>query len=380
MIAPSVPLANLLLDWYDRHARQLPWRLAPSGGPRAAGLAGEYASRGEVCDPYRVWLSEIMLQQTRVATVVAHFQNFLRRWPTVVDLAAARQSEVLSAWAGLGYYARARNLHRCAQIVASDLGGRFPDTAKGLADLPGIGSYTAGAIAAIAFDRPVAAVDGNVERVMARLYGVTEPLPAAKRQLRELAARLVPNARPGDYAQAVMDLGATVCTPAKPACGLCPWNTVCVARHAGTASALPKRAASMALPTRYGVAFWIERAGDGAVMLRRRPQTGLLGGMMEVPGTPWRSEAWILGEALKHAPVEAEWHSAGGEVHHTFTHFRLKVSILATKTQRDDVVGEWCDHPDLDRAGLPAVMRKIAKMASGARKVPSSDGCGPPKA
>ncbi len=342
----SADLPARLLTWYDRNARRLPWRVPP-------GVGG--------ADPYRVWLSEIMLQQTRAAVVGPYYERFLQRWPTIQSLAAAPQTEVLAAWAGLGYYARARNLHRCAQVVADAMGGVFPDTEAGLAELPGVGAYTAAAIAAIAFDRPAAAVDGNVERVMARLYGVEEPLPGAKTKLRAHAAALVPAQRAGDYAQAVMDLGATICTPTKPVCGLCPWNEGCVARHAGNAGDLPARAPAKVRPVRHGVAFWLERKSDGAVLLRRRPQEGLLGGMVEVPGTPWRGETWGQAEALEHAPVASEWRALRGGVRHTFTHFQLELSVFAARTSAD-VEGQWCVRADLDDVGLPSVMQKVIKL------------------
>lgn len=348
MVGLRMDLAAALLAWYDRHARRLPWRARP----------------GAARDPYRVWLSEIMLQQTRVAAVIPYFEKFVARWPTVHDLARARQAEVLAAWAGLGYYARARNLHRCAQTVSETRGGAFPDDETGLAELPGIGAYTAAAIAAIAFDRRTAAVDGNVERVLARLHGVREPPPKSKPTLRALAADLVPELRAGDYAQAVMDLGATICTPAKPACGLCPWNTACAAHRDGEAEDLPARAAKKERPTRHGVAFWLERAGDRAVLLRRRPQEGLLGGMVEVPGTPWRDEPWSTDEALEHAPVHGAWRPLRGDVRHTFTHFHLTLSVIAATADADKADGQWwCDRRDLDDAGLPTLMRKVAKHA-----------------
>ena len=270
-VAPS-QLARMLLDWYDRHRRRLPWRAAP----------------GVPSDPYRVWLSEIMLQQTTVPVVVGYFQRFLARWPTLEALTQAELDDVLHAWQGLGYYARARNLHACAQHVLADHGGRFPPEEKALRALPGIGRYTAAAIAAIAFDRPATVVDGNVERVMARLRAVETPLPTAKSRLYTLAAELTPETRPGDYAQALMDLGATVCTPRNPGCLACPWRDACEGRARGMAETLPRRAPKRPRPLRYGVSFWLMRA-DGAVLLRRRPETGLLGGMIELPTTPWRS-------------------------------------------------------------------------------------------
>ncbi|HVO17494.1 MAG TPA: A/G-specific adenine glycosylase, partial [Alphaproteobacteria bacterium] len=268
MVRPTAPArpgsasvkgpAAALLAWYDRHRRRLPWRAGP----------------GERPDPYRVWLSEIMLQQTTVATVGPYFTAFLERWPDVARLAAAPLDDVLHAWQGLGYYARARNLHRCAAVVARDHGGRFPDTEDALRALPGVGAYTAAAIAAIAFDRPAVVVDGNVERVVARLHAVDAPLPAAKPELRRLAAALTPDARPGDFAQAMMDLGATLCTPRAPRCVLCPLMAGCAARTRGIAEELPRRTAKPEKPTRRGVAFFAVDA-DGAVLLRRRDESGL---------------------------------------------------------------------------------------------------------
>ncbi len=346
-----------LLAWYDRHARALPWR-APPGAARRT-------------DPYVVWLSEIMLQQTTVVTVGPYFRDFLGRWPDVHGLARADLDEVLTAWAGLGYYARARNLHKCAQMVSGDLGGVFPDTEKSLQALPGIGRYTAAAVAAIAFDRPATVVDGNVERVMARLFAVTEPLPAAKDRLYELADSLTPKqagGRPGDYAQAVMDLGATVCTPKKPNCLICPWQGDCQARAQGMAEGLPKRQAKAARPTRRGVGYWLVR-GDGAVLLRRRPEKGLLGGMMEVPSNVWHEgnlERDIAG--LSGAPAVADWHRLPGMVRHTFTHFHLELVVMAAALPRGGAAergGDWVLPEQFSGQALPSVMRKVARHALG---------------
>ena len=310
--ATTRALQRSLLDWYDRHRRAMPWRAPP----------------GTVADPYHVWLSEIMLQQTTVVTVGPYFLDFVTRWPTVGDLATASLDDVLHAWQGLGYYARARNLHKCAVVVARELDGRFPATEAELRELPGIGPYTAAAIAAIAFGRPATVVDGNVERVIARLRGVETPLPAAKPELTRLAGELTPGERPGDYAQAVMDLGATVCTPRNPACGRCPWEGACVAAASGDTERLPRKLPKKERPTRRGVAFWAVR-GDGSVLLRRRPETGLLGGMMEVPSTDWREARWTAESAIAHAPVAAEWRSLAGMVRHTFTHFHLELTVMS---------------------------------------------------
>ncbi len=277
--------STILLDWYDRNGRDLPWRVPAGGKPQ----------------PYHVWVSEIMLQQTTTATVAPYYRNFLARWPRIEDLAAAPLDAVLHAWQGLGYYARARNLHKCAKAICKSHGGRLPDHEAGLRALPGIGAYTAAAIAAIAFEQPATAVDGNVERVMARLHAVEQPLAGVKAKLGELARGLTPRTRLGDYAQALMDLGATVCTPRNPACERCPWRGVCAAHAQGRVAELPRRDAKAARPTRRGMAFWTVRP-DGAVLLRRRPERGLLGGMIELPSTPWRARRWSLASALAHAP------------------------------------------------------------------------------
>ncbi|MHA1571999.1 MAG: A/G-specific adenine glycosylase [Alphaproteobacteria bacterium] len=347
--------AARLLAWYDRHCRVLPWRTPPGTGQRT--------------DPYAGGLSEIMLQQSTVGTVGPYFREFLGRWPDVHGLAGADLDEVLTAWAGLGYYARARNLHKCAQVVSEELDGVFPDTEGGLRALPGIGRYTAAAMAAIAFDRPACVVDGNVERVMARLFAVTEPLPAAKGRLYDLADGLTPKqagGRPGDYAQAVMDLGATVCTPKKPNCLLCPWQEDCLAQARGIAEDLPKRQAKAVRPTRKGVAYWLVRA-DGAVLLRRRPEKGLLGGMMEVPSNVWHEgdlDRDIAG--LSGAPVVADWQRLPGMVRHTFTHFHLELVVMAAglgSTVEAD--GVWVLPEGFGGQALPSVMRKVVRHALG---------------
>jgi A/G-specific adenine glycosylase len=340
--------APQLLRWYDIHARHLPWR----------------ARKGERADPYAVWLSEIMLQQTTVATVGPYFVRFLARWPRVEALAAAPQEEVMKEWAGLGYYSRARNLHACAKVISSDYGGKFPDTVEALSTLPGIGPYTAAAIAAIAFGKSATVVDGNVERVVARLFDLRDPLPAVKPQIREKAAILTPQKRPGDFAQAMMDLGATLCTPQKPACNRCPLGNICDARAAGTAALLPTRAPKKPKPVRRGTCFWLTRGDE--VWLRRRPQKGLLGGMMEVPGSPWDSRAAEDDEhGPDHAPVEAAWKRVPGVVRHTFTHFHLELAVYTGTTRRKLVPGEgeWVPLEKLAGEALPTVMRKVAAHA-----------------
>ena len=342
-------IAAAVLAWYDRHRRTLAWRAPP----------------GERADPYHVWLSEIMLQQTTVPTVGRYFRDFVARWPTVDALAAADLDTVLTAWAGLGYYARARNLHRCAQAVVAHHDGRFPDDEAALRALPGIGDYTAAAIAAIAFDRPATVVDGNVERVVARLFAVSEPLPKAKPTLRALAGPLTPPDRAGDYAQAMMDLGATVCVPRKPKCILCPLADRCEARRLGVAESLPAKAAKPERPTRRAVAFWATD-GNGAVLLRRRPENGLLGGMMEVPSSEWRPSPTMpsLRETLAAAPAPADWRLLPGLVRHTFTHFHLELAVAVAAIPRAAAItGLWAPVEALGDYALPTVMHKVARHA-----------------
>jgi A/G-specific adenine glycosylase len=317
-----------------------------------------------VPDPYRVWVSEIMLQQTTVAATIPYYEAFLRRFPNIGALAAAPQEAVLAAWAGLGYYARARNLHACARAVAA--AGGFPRDLDSLRALPGIGTYTAAAIGAIAFGVPVVPVDGNVERVVARLFAVEEPLPAAKPALRALAGRLgedaAARAQPSDFAQALFDLGATVCTPATPGCVLCPWVSHCAGFRAGIAGELPRRAAKQVRPLRHGVHFWLADA-HGNVLLRRRPQTGLLGGMTELPGTEWRASPWNADEALAHAPMRVAWQAAG-QVRHGFTHFELTIDLFAARVDRIDADGFHRPISALADEALPSVMRKCVRMAA----------------
>jgi A/G-specific adenine glycosylase len=335
--------ADALLAWYDGAARSLPWRLPPRAGARP--------------DPYRVWLSEVMLQQTTVAAATGYFQRFLARWPTVTELAAAPDAEVMAAWAGLGYYARARNLLACARSVAREHGGRFPESEAALRALPGVGRYTAAAVAAIAFGRPAVVVDGNVERVMARLYAVETPLPAAKPALHALAARLTPADRPGDYAQAAMDLGATLCTPRVPACGLCPWRDPCAGRSKGIAAELPRRAPKPAKPVRRGTGYLAVRGGE--VLVETRPPRGLLGGMLGLPCSPW-SEAPIPARP----PFAAPWRATGLEVRHTFTHFHLVLAIETARVPADfePPSGRFRAPTPALEAALPSVMRKALRL------------------
>ncbi len=343
----AITHAQRLLAWYDRHRRTLPWR-APAGERNA---------------PYIVWLSEIMLQQTTVATVGEYFHRFVKRWPTVEALAEAPLDDVLSAWAGLGYYARARNLHACARTVREQLGGRFPEDEAALLALPGIGRYTAAAIRAIAFDQPASAVDGNVERVIARLSALETPLPDVKPEIQALAEKLVPSQRAGDYAQAMMDLGATVCTPKSPRCVICPLIENCQARKRGIAEDLPRRAPKADKPTRRGLAFVLARK-DGAILLRKRPTKGLLGGMDEVPSSPWREGKLVIAEALKQAPVPANWKVLEGGVRHTFTHFHLELAFARATAATAGLAklapgADWVEIDRMTDRALPTVMRKV---------------------
>ncbi|MEO0357101.1 MAG: A/G-specific adenine glycosylase [Pseudomonadota bacterium] len=333
--------APVLLDWYDRHARAMPWRVPPSD--RRA---------GQRPDPYQVWLSEIMLQQTTVAAVKDYFVAFTTQWPTVADLAAAKDDAVMAAWAGLGYYARARNLLKCARAVVAEHGGRFPSDHADLLKLPGIGPYTAGAVSAIAFDQPNVVVDGNVERVIARMFDIHTPLPTAKPELTQIAADLTPTDRPGDYAQAVMDLGATLCTPRNPACGICPWRQPCLARQAGTATDLPKKLPKTPKPTRFGTAY-VGVTPDGAVLLERRPDKGLLGGMMGFP-----TGTWAETPATTPPPFDADWTECLVEVRHTFTHFHLILTVLVAQAKADPE-GIFTAKSEFRPADLPTVMRKV---------------------
>ena len=339
-----------LLDWYARERRELPWRVPAQCK----------------ADPYRVWLSEVMLQQTTVKAVLPFYKRFLAEWPAVDALAAASLGDILSAWAGLGYYSRARNLHKCARIVSEEWGGQFPNTVEALAALPGVGPYTAAAIAAIAFGVPVMPVDGNIERVMSRLFAVKQELPAAKPELRRLAQTLVCGVSTGDCAQALMDLGATICTPRRPSCLVCPLAGQCAAYARGIQAQLPIRLAKPERPTRVGLAF-VALGEDGRVLLRRRPEAGLLGGMLEVPSTEWADVLPPLPEALRAAPVHADWWAVPGTVTHVFTHFRLELIVYRAVVPASASLTFWADperchwmqRRELDRAALPSVMRKI---------------------
>jgi A/G-specific adenine glycosylase len=347
-----------LLAWYDQHRRALPWRALP----------------GKLADPYRVWLSEIMLQQTTVKAVAPYYARFLQRWPDLRALAAAPLDDILRAWAGLGYYARARNLHACARAVVERHGGRFPASEAVLRELPGIGAYTAAAVAAIAFDQAATPIDGNIERVTARLYAVTTPLPAAKPEIARLTRALTPRHRAGDFAQAMMDLGATICTPKRPVCSLCPWNNNCAAYSTGQTEQFPIRLPKREGLLRRGAAF-VARRTDDFVLLRTRPARGLLGGMAEVPTTQWSAdfdESKALDAAPRfssaHKPIV--WRKIGGAVRHVFTHFPLELDVYRAEIPCAAVVPDgmrWIAISELGGEALPSVMRKVVAHGLGAK-------------
>ncbi|MDH4985879.1 A/G-specific adenine glycosylase [Aminobacter anthyllidis] len=344
-------IATLLLEWYDAHHRELPWRTPPGD-----------LKRGIRPDPYRVWLSEIMLQQTTVEAVKPYFRAFLEKWPDVGALAAAETEDVMKAWAGLGYYSRARNLKVCAETVAALPGGRFPDSEDGLRTLPGIGPYTAAAIASIAFNRPAAVVDGNVERVVTRLFSIATPLPQAKVEIRAHVERMLAAARPGDFAQAMMDLGATICTPRRPRCMLCPLRSDCSAVVSGDPEFYPVKPAKAERPQRRGAAFVAVRS-DGAVLLRKRPGKGLLGGMTEVPTTDWTSRV-DGATGADSAPFAANWQRAGS-IAHVFTHFALDLDVFRAEATSDQAPDGhfWSLPADLAGEALPSVMKKVIEAA-----------------
>jgi A/G-specific adenine glycosylase len=354
--AISFPQPTALLAWYDRHRRALPWRALPGARP----------------DPYCVWLSEIMLQQTTVTAVAPYYARFLARWSDVHALAAAPLEEVLRAWAGLGYYARARNLHACARAVVERHGGEFPSSEAALRALPGIGAYTAAAVAAIAFDAPASPVDGNIERVVARLFAVAEPLPGAKPELRRLARELTPRWRAGDFAQAMMDLGATICTPKRPACALCPWSESCCARARGDAETFPRRVPKRDGALRRGAAF-VGRRDDGFLLVRTRPPKGLLGGMTEVPTTRWSAdfaETSALVEAPQFGATKRRsaiaWRRIPGVVRHVFTHFPLELIVYAADIPARAAAPagtRWIALAGIAGEALPSLMRKVVAHA-----------------
>ena len=352
----TVDAPNALLSWYVVDKRSLPWRAEGEERP----------------DPYRVWLSEIMLQQTTVAAVRPYFAKFTGRWPSVGALAAADDAEVMAAWAGLGYYARARNLIACARAVSS-AGGAFPDTEEELRKLPGIGRYTAAAIAAIAFGRKAVVVDANVERVVTRLFAVEQPLPAARERIYALAAGVTPEQRSGDFAQAMMDLGATVCTPRDPRCPVCPLEGMCAARAQGEPARYPRKTAKVARPQRQGVAYWLQHGDE--VLLVRRPAKGLLGGMLALPSGAWAEEA----DAGDGAPLAGNWYEAGS-VDHVFTHFALRIRLLCAHAPDRAAPGSWWPVARLAEAGLPTLFAKLAERGAcwaGAQEVSLAAGAAP---
>lgn len=337
-------LSDYLLQWYDKQGRDLPWRL--KGGIKP--------------DPYHVWLSEIMLQQTTVATVKNYFHKFLKRWPTLEDLAKAKEEDVLHEWQGLGYYSRARNLLRCARYVWEELGGCFPSQEEALLKLPGIGAYTSAAISAIAFDQPSTIVDGNVIRVVSRLFGVTDPFPQNQKIIRELAQALTPQERAGDYAQAIMDLGATLCAPQNPSCDQCPWQFSCTALKQGRPEDFPFRLSKEKKPTRFGFVWWIWDEG-GRFALVKRPSKGLLAHMMGLPTSSWVSESFSSQKWLDLVPFPGVWRLLEGEISHTFTHFHLRLQGVFLETPLSLPEQEnyyWCEPSDLHHYALPTLMKK----------------------
>ena len=341
-------IADRLLCWFDAHARTLPWRYRP----------------GETADPYRVWLSEVMLQQTTVPAVRPRFAAWVARWPDVASLAAADEADVMAAWAGLGYYARARNLVKAARAVVADHGGAFPRTEAALATLPGLGAYTAAAVAAIAFGARAVVVDANVERVVARLFAIATPLPAARPAIRAAADTITPDARAGDFAQAMMDLGSGICTARKPRCLLCPLAQDCRGRAEGDPERLPVKRAKAAKPQRHGTVFWLEH--DARVLLVRRPDTGLLGGMRALPTGPWADAP----PGLTAPPAAAAWRMLAPQVAHGFTHFDLDLRLAVARAADHEVrgiEGEWWPVDDLAAAGLPTVFAKAAAAIGRAR-------------
>ncbi|MGB3147179.1 MAG: A/G-specific adenine glycosylase [Paracoccaceae bacterium] len=347
--ARAAAIGVALADWYGAHARAMPWRVGPAD-----------RARGILPNPYHVWLSEVMLQQTTVAAVTGYFDRFIRRWPRLEDLAAAADGDVMAEWAGLGYYARARNLLKCARAVVADHQGQFPSSHAALRALPGIGPYTAAALSSIAFDQRAVVVDGNVERLVSRLFAVTEPLPRSKLLLTDLAGALTPVAAPGDHAQAMMDLGATICTPRNPGCGVCPLTTLCQARAEGMASALPRRLPKPVKPIRQGIAYVGLRA-DGALLLERRPDRGLLGGTLGWPGSDWTEAA-----PDPAPPCAGDWQATGAEVRHTFTHFHLVLTVLRAELPQgaNPSRGTFLPAADFRATDLPSVMRKVFNAAT----------------
>lgn len=347
-MASGFNFSDKLLEWYKTNQRVLPWR-SPSD---------------EFIDPYKVWLSEIMLQQTTVVTVKPYFTNFIQRWPSFKELAKADLDEVLHAWQGLGYYSRARNLYKCAQIVTQDFNGKLPEDLKLLKKLPGIGDYTAAAILSIAFNKPATVIDGNVDRVISRFYAIKIPMPESKEEIKKYATQLTPEKYPGDYAQAMMDLGATVCTPKSPKCLLCAVREKCKAFESGEPETYPVKLPKNLKPQKYGYAFWIQREETQEILLRKRPLKGLLAGMMEIPSSEWIEEKLSLMQVQNQSPVKSEFKQTKHSIKHTFTHFSLELFICtatvpdSTKAPKDCI---WCKETHLDNYALPTVMKKIIR-------------------
>lgn len=334
---------------YDQFGRSLPWRILP-----------REREQGAIAEPYRIWLSEIMCQQTSVTAAAPYWHKFLQMWPTVIDLATAPRDEVLTAWAGLGYYARARNLHKCANMVANEWGGVFPTNETDLLKLPGIGPYSAAAIASICYGEPTNVVDGNVERVISRLRMVQTPLPAGKVEIRTQAAKIADSKRPGDYGQALMDLGSQICKPKNPKCDICPWKFACAAHKADEAESYPKKQKKQKRPSRYGAVFYLEN--EGKILLRQRPDAGLLGGMMELPGTDWTDKKQSAEILMAQAPTSRNWQMCSPEVTHVFTHFTLNLVVFVAQGAVRGK-GVWADIQELNNYALPSLMRKAITMA-----------------
>jgi len=340
-------LSDVLLRWYHSHARELPWRAPPGETPP---------------DPYRIWLSEVMLQQTTVAAVMPYFAAFTQRWPTVEALAAAANEDVMAAWAGLGYYARARNLHACARVIVAEHGGEFPESEAELRTLPGIGAYTGAAIAAIAFDEPATVVDANVERVVTRLHAIETPLPKARTEIRAIAESLTPEKHAGDFAQAMMDLGATICTARNPDCDRCPVQRACSAFQTDDPGKYPVKAPKKPKPVRRGTAYWIEH--DETVLLVRHPDRGMLGGMRALPSDGWQEKVAERGEA----PSDIDWTSYG-TVSHVFTHFALELDVVGGRALTDEGhEGEWWPIAAIEEAGLPTLFAKAVALVGAQRE------------
>ncbi|MCY4306346.1 MAG: A/G-specific adenine glycosylase [Aestuariivita sp.] len=343
-----INISDLLINWYDKNARILPWRVLPRD-----------RLMGKKADPYYIWISEIMLQQTTVATVKNYYRRFIELWPTVIDLANANETEVMGEWAGLGYYARARNLVKCSRIITNQMNGQFPRTAHCLMQLPGIGPYTAAAIAAIAFNHQETVVDGNVERVISRMFNIHDPLPISKPKIKSLAAKLTPVQRPGDYAQAIMDLGATICTPRKPNCQLCPWHNHCLAKVAGTATQLPRKSKKKIVVVRKGHVY-IGRRQDGAWLMESRPNKGLLGGMLGWPGTDW-----LEVRPEESPPCKGSWECLSDELSHTFTHFHLLLRVHWADLPNNvtPTRGFFLNAQSFNPSTLPTLMQKAYNAA-----------------